>query len=99
MKGFLRVWQELDIKDIEQYLIVIGELSAECFACKKIGIDSKSVTCPNCGVGFKYIGFRRKVEPHYLRQVKERLPFIVFIDFDDLKKIIGKSDARKLLDL
>ena len=39
MRGFLRVWQECDLQDIEKYLIVVGELSSECFACHKVGID------------------------------------------------------------
>lgn len=98
-KSFIRVWQELDVKDIEQYLIVVGELSAECFACHKIGLPSDSAVCPNCGTGFKYMGFRRKAEQHYLRNVRERLPFITFVEFEDFKKSTGKSEARKLLDL
>ncbi|MEI8350141.1 MAG: hypothetical protein WCI77_08315 [Candidatus Omnitrophota bacterium] len=99
MLGFLRVWQGLDIQDIEKHLIVVGELSAECFSCHKIGIDSKSVTCPNCSVQFKYMGFRRHVEGGYIRKLKEELPHLTFIDFEDLKKVIGKREARKLLDL
>jgi hypothetical protein len=99
MKSLLRVWQELDLKDVEQSLIVVGELSAECFACHKVGINSTSVQCPQCGAHFKYMGFRRRVDMNYLRKLREDFPYMVLIDFDDFKKATGKSTARKLLDL
>jgi hypothetical protein len=99
MRGFLRAWQEFDIQEIEKHLIVVGELSAECFSCHKIGIDSKSIICPNCQTHFKYMGFRRHVDGGYIHKLKEELPHLVFIDFEDLKKVIGKREARKLLDI
>ena len=99
MKGFLRVWRELDIQDIEKYLIVVGELSAECYPCRSIGIDIKARVCPHCGITFKYMGFRRKVEGGYLHRLCQELSHLTFIDFDDFKKIIGKREARKLLDI
>ncbi|UCD15110.1 MAG: hypothetical protein JSV34_05155 [Candidatus Omnitrophota bacterium] len=99
MRGFLRVWQELDLTDIEKHLIVVGELSSECFACHKIGIDSKSKQCPCCGISFKYTGFRRKDQINYLRKVRQENPAMIFIDFDDFKKALNKRDAKKLLDL
>lgn len=35
----------------------------------------------------------------YLRKLKEELSYLVFIDFEDFKKSLGKRDARKLLDI
>jgi len=99
MRNFIRVWEEVNIQEIEKTLIVIGELSAECFSCHKIGIDSKAHVCPACGTNFKYVGFRRRVEGSYLHRIKEEMPYAVFIDFDDFKKAVGKKEARKLLDI
>jgi len=99
MKSYIRVWKELDIIDIEKHLLVAGELSSECYSCHKIGIDLHSKICPNCGVGFKYIGFRRKLTYSYLKRAKEELDYMTFIDFDDFKKSLGARDARKLLDI
>ncbi len=99
MKSFVRAWEELDLADIEKHLIVVGDLSAECFCCHKVGIDSKVRACPDCSAIFKYIGFRRKVQIPYLRKVKDERPRIVIIDFDDFKRSLGKRDARKLLDI
>ena len=45
MSIFLRVWQEVDLKDIEKRLLIIGELSGECFHChdfKKIGFKNEA---------------------------------------------------------
>ncbi|MCP4651997.1 MAG: hypothetical protein GY858_01255 [Candidatus Omnitrophica bacterium] len=99
MKGLIRVWKELDLADVEKYLFVVGELSAECFACHKVGINKRDPVCPGCGTHFKYIGFRRKIDVNYLNKMKGEFGHLIFIDFDDFKKIIGKRDARKLLDL
>lgn len=99
MKGFLRTWQEFDLVDLQNHLIVVGELSSECFSCHNIGIKATSQKCPECATEFKYMGFRRKLMPNYLRKMKEELPNITFVDFDDFKKAIGKRDARKLLDI
>ena len=99
MKGILRAWQELDLKDIEKHLIVVGELSSECFSCHKIGIDSRVKECPHCQTNFKYMGFRRKTTVNYLRKMWEEFSQVILIDFDDFKKAVGKRDARKLLDI
>jgi hypothetical protein len=99
MKVLLRVWKELDPKDIEKSLIVVGELSSECYVCHDLGLDLHAVQCPHCGTFFKYVGFRRKINHNFLRQIKESQPDVVLIDFDDFKKLTHQSDARKLLDL
>ena len=99
MREFLRVWKELDVKEIEKALIVMGDLSAECYACHNIGIEKNTVTCPQCGTHFKYMGFRRKVSSGYLKKLSAEMPYLAFIDFDDFKSVTNKSDARKLLDL
>lgn len=99
MQDFIRVWEELDAKDIEKSLIVVGELSSECFSCHTIGINSKANRCPQCGAYFKYMGFRRQVRSGYLKEIKEEKPRIIFVDFEDFKKHINKRDARKLLDI
>jgi hypothetical protein len=99
MRGFIRVWKQCDLKEIEKHLIVVGELSSECFCCHKVGIDSKSKHCPYCKAEFKYIGFRRKINQTYLIKLKEEFPEIIFIDFEDFKRALGKKEARKILNI
>ena len=100
MKSFLRIWQQADIKDIEQHMMVIGELSAECYNCHAIGLDVNLDACPECKAFFKYIGFRRKnVDAGVLTRFSEKHPRCTFIDFEDFKKALSKDGARKLLDM
>lgn len=96
---FLRIWQELNLEDIKQHLLVIGELSAECFNCHELGIDSASRSCPNCGTVFKYIGFRRKLRAQDFKSFNQERTGVKLIDFFDFKKEINKKGARDFLDL
>ncbi len=98
-RAFLRSWEEFNLQEIEKSLLVIGELSADCYSCHKIGIDLKAHVCPGCGTNFKYIGFRKKVDGAYVHRLKAEMPYAVFIDFEDFKKATGKNEARKLLDI
>jgi hypothetical protein len=99
MRVWLRVWQEIDLKDVEKHLVVIGQLSGECFNCHQIGLDKSLLICPNCNTKFKYIGFRTKVDPSLVAKLKEKYPYITFIDFDDFKRASSKKAARKILDI
>ena len=99
MREYIRVWKELDFNEIAKHLIVLGELSCDCYSCHHIGLDKTTVQCPNCGAQFKYMAFRRKATSGYLKKLAQDLPYLTFIDFDDFKGSTGKSDARKLLDL
>ena len=96
MSSLIRVFKELDISDIEKHLLIVGELSSDCNACRHIGIEAHAAQCPGCGAPFKYIAFRRRIEPHQLRKLKDELPGTTFIDFDDFKRVVGKRDARDL---
>ena len=99
MSEFLRVWKDLDIKDIEKNLIVLGDLSCDCYSCRHIGIDKNTSQCPGCGTHFKYMALRRKVSTAYLKKLAQEMPYLTFIDYDDFKALTGKSAAHKLLDL
>ncbi|MBN3040994.1 MAG: hypothetical protein JW867_07685 [Candidatus Omnitrophica bacterium] len=99
MKGFIRQWNEFELKDIESGMIVVGELSSECYNCHEVGIDKKARACPKCKTFFKYMGFRRKLQIPFLKKIKEEHPSLILIDFDDFKKALGQREARKLLDI
>lgn len=98
-KRFVRVWKELDVEEVAKKLIVVGELSAECFVCHNIGLDVDTRICPYCQAGFRYMAFRRKVDGAYIARKQEAFPDMTFIDFDDFKHLREQNDARKLLDL
>lgn len=98
MKVFVRVWEEADMKDIEQHLLVIGELSAECFNCHTLGLKLSDTACPQCHAHFKYIAFRRNIDASGIPRFREMHPRLQIIDFSDFKKNHSKDSARKLLD-
>src|SRR3989338_8103538 len=38
MSFYLRVWQACDIAEITKHLLIVGELTADCAACRELGI-------------------------------------------------------------
>ena len=36
---YIRVWNELDIDEIKEHLLIVDEISGFCRSCKKIGIE------------------------------------------------------------
>lgn len=97
--AYLRTWQELDLGDVGKQLLVVGELSAECYNCHNLGLDSKDLSCPECGAKFRYIGFRRQVRPKDFIDFKRESPRIELIDFSDFKRALSKKQARNILDV
>lgn len=97
--SFIRVWEQLDIDKVKDSLVLIGELSAQCYMCKSIGIKFQNGLCSNCGREFKYMGFRRKVDSGYLNKIREDFPHMKLIDWEDFKRAVGKKDARSFLDI
>ena len=98
MSVIVRVWQERDLKDIENHLFVFGELTGDCYKCRAIGLEIQE-TCPQCHTQFKYAGFRRKVTLAFVAKFKQKYSAFECIDFDDFKRVLSKHEARKLLDI
>jgi len=97
MKEWIRVWQKFDVVEVSRYLLVVGILNAECFSCRKIGLSKDAVKCPECGIQFRYIGFRKKVTHRELEGlVQDRR--LVIIDFDDFMREFNRRKARRFLD-
>lgn len=93
---YLRTWKKLNLEEVKEHLLVVGELSAECFNCREIGINFERRGCPKCGNIFKYIAFRREVRPQDFKRFKEDRPRIELIDFSDFKKALNKKEARNI---
>ncbi|MBU1043991.1 MAG: hypothetical protein KJ915_06290 [Candidatus Omnitrophica bacterium] len=103
-QSLIRVWQSFDIEQIKKQLLLAGELTANCENCQHLGIDFvKEVKCPNCETYFKYIGFRTKnnkaEELFAIKRLAEKRPDLMIIDYEDIKRACGKSQARNLLDI
>ena len=99
-KEYLRTFRPYDIEDVKQHLLIMGDLSGDCGACRALGIDSyTAATCPECGTPFKYATSRR-LEMHagerfqWARRVQEKRPDLVLIDYTDYMKTMGQKKAR-----
>ena len=101
MSFYIRVWQPCDVEGIKAHLVIVGELSADCAACRELGIAYQTAkNCPKCGTSFMFItargagaGGTDKVGT--VRRIKGRRPDLTFIDYDDYKQITGKQSARE----
>ncbi len=97
-KNFIRVYQEFDIVDVKNHLLIFGDLSANCSQCQAIDIKLDAPHCPQCQTEFKYITFRNpKSHLPKLARLKERFPQKAIIDFDDYKRLIGAWKAQEFL--
>ena len=71
--------------------------------CHKCGYDLRGIapgeSCPECGTPFQYLTSRR-IESHpserfqIVRRLREKRPELVFIDFSDYSKTLGKKKAK-----
>ena len=99
-KEYLRRFELFDIEDVEKHLLIMGDLKADCASCRELGIDVYSAkACPACGTPFKYLTSRRlERHPgetfHEVRRLKEKRPDLIFIDYSDYSKVLGKKKAR-----
>lgn len=100
MGFYLRVWQSCDVTEIGKHLLIVGDVSADCSACRELGIDYGSAkTCPKCNVTFRFITSRHtgaldKNRGGTVKRIKDRRPDLTFIDYEDYKEVTGKQSAR-----
>ncbi len=101
MKAWLRTWQEKELSEIEKHLLIIGDALGDCAQCRELGLDYKSVKqCPNCKTSFRYITSRRfETNPgerfHIVKRMNEMRNDLLWIDYDDYKKLTGRQKARE----
>jgi len=95
---FIRVYQKLDIQDIQKHLLIYGDLSASCANCQAIDIKLDASQCPQCQAEFKYISFRN-IKSHLpkIQKLTEERPELRIVDFDDYKRILGVFKAKEFL--
>ncbi len=101
MKTWLRVWAEKELSEIEKHLLIIGDSQGDCAQCRELGLDYKTVKeCPSCHATFEYVTCRRfESNPGERFQIVKRLSQIrndlLWIDYDDYKKITGRQRAKE----
>ena len=99
MKGFIRTVKEFDLDDISHHLLLVGDLSGDCFNCKEMGLDYANViSCPKCKTDFRYIASRRTANFDIKSAVSlhKKRTDLIYIEFNDLKKHQNREKARNL---
>jgi hypothetical protein len=94
---FLRIHKKFYIDEVKTHLMTYGALSGMCANCKNMDVKIDSLACPECKTEFKYIAFQNVKDhmPKMLRVSQER-PNIIFVDYDDFKKIEGEEKAKDI---
>jgi hypothetical protein len=101
MSFYIRVWQPCDIEGITQHLLIVGDIAADCAACRELGLEwIKTKVCPKCGTPFHFIASRNtsrldRNRGVNIKRIKEQRPDLTFIDYEDYKEIMGKKQARE----
>ncbi|MEI7997906.1 MAG: hypothetical protein WCH62_00150 [Candidatus Omnitrophota bacterium] len=95
---FLRIYKKFYFDEVKAHTLLYGALSGSCSNCKEMDIKLDALHCHSCKNVFKYIGFMNLKDhiPKMLRITQER-PYVIFIDYDDFKRIEGELRARDIL--
>ncbi len=96
----IRTVREFDLEDVSKHLLVVGDLTGDCFNCKELGLDySKIKVCPKCNADFRYITSRRSTSASLkaLSNLHKRRPDLICIEFNDLKIHKDRVKARDFL--
>ena len=98
----IRVWKEVDIKDIENHLIIVDDLHGFCPKCKSSAIKyGEMQKCSSCGQEFKYAGVRLdgNLKAAILSKLSKQQPNLTIIDYNDYKHILDKQKANSLFSI
>ena len=97
---YMRIWTEVDIKGVEEKLIIVDDLTGHCPGCHEIGIKMENLTsCPKCGREFKYItsrSARGSSSQDMVKRIKKKLPNLIFVDIEDYERITAKKKGEEL---
>ncbi len=97
--GYLRIWKEVDLSEIQDHIIMVDDMLGHCPKCRKIGIELKDLTgCPSCGADFKYVTSKeaRGGKSDIVVRIRKKLPNLTFVDYDDYDHLTGKNKAENL---
>ena len=99
-REWLRTWQQFDLEEVEKHLLILGDLTGDCGSCRELGISyQQAKACPRCKTTFKYVTSRR-LETHpgerfrIVARLRELQPELIFIDYEDYKRTLGRKKAR-----
>lgn len=94
----LRVYQNLDLHEVKEHLLVYGALNGQCAHCQTMEIRLDAQTCPSCGTAFRYLAFRN-VKDHMpkILNLQQTRPQLILVDYEDYKHHAGALKAEEFL--
>jgi hypothetical protein len=103
-RDLLRTWQVFDVEEVAKHLLILGDLTGDCAACRQLGISYlEGRECPQCKTPFKYVTSRR-LETHpgerfqIVSRLREKRPDLIFLDYEDYKRTLGRKKAREFFE-
>lgn len=95
---FIRFARESDFDEISKHLLVVGELSGDCFSCRHVGIDyAREKYCPQCKTDFKYIAYRKAgsaVTGAQISRLMQKRCDLTYVEYSDIKEIADRQKAK-----
>ncbi len=95
---FIRVAQELDYDNVSKHLLIVGDLTGDCFVCREIGIDyTREKYCPQCKTDFRFIALRKSadaVKGQAIAKLMQRRPDLTYVEYSDIKDIADRLKAK-----
>lgn len=96
----LRIWNEVDINNIINSVLIVDEQLGFCPGCKRVGIKIDNIkVCPGCGRDFKYATARdaKGVKGfETVARIIRKLPGLIFIDYEDYERLTRRNKAEGL---
>ena len=95
---FFRIYKKFYFDELKFHTLLYGALSGSCSHCKCMDIKLDVKACPSCKNVFKHIGFMNPKD-HRLKMLKiaQERPEIIFLDYDDFKRIEAELRAKDIL--
>jgi hypothetical protein len=97
MIAAIRTIKEFDLDEVSRHLLVVGDLTGDCFNCKELGLDYLKIkSCPKCKTEFRFITSRKSniagLKP--LSDLHKRRPDLVCIELYDFKQHKDREKAK-----
>jgi len=95
----IRIWQEVNISDITNHIVLVDDKFGHCPNCKKIGIVLTDLThCPSCNREFKFVSSKdsRHGKHEIVTRSLQKLPNMKFVDYDDYERAVSKDKLGNL---
>ncbi|HAJ56570.1 MAG TPA: hypothetical protein DCL35_02245 [Candidatus Omnitrophica bacterium] len=97
---FFRIAREMDYDEVSKHLLIVGELTGDCFSCREVGINyTREKYCPQCKTDFKYISYRKAADAittGAIARICTRRPDLVYVEYKDIKEIADRQKVKNI---